>query len=65
MVNSNPKSGEILGRISSERIVNIKWKDKHEVPALSTKHLDTMFPKPSRRHSDRKKPQRIIEHNEC
>lgn len=54
-------SNNIVGRICSEGVLNIKWKDKHEVMALGTKHINGMVLVPNKRQPNRKKkPQYII-----
>ncbi|XP_074039982.1 piggyBac transposable element-derived protein 4 [Leptinotarsa decemlineata] len=57
------RKGECIARIRDPGIVMLKWKDKRDVLALSTKHLNEMIAMPSRADPERKKPVLIMDYN--
>lgn len=60
---ANLKKGEVIARICNPGIVILKWRDKRDVLALSTKHLNEMIRMPHRNDPDRKKPRLIVDYN--
>lgn len=65
VMNAQLKRGEIVGKESTTGLVIGKWKDKRDVPFLSTKHaLDIKATgKKNRKGEEVKKPSAILEYN--